>query len=96
MAGQGLAGPVMAGAFWLAMTVAAHATDDYSKLWKQGDPQPCFEVAQTTSQQDDPPTILVNRCTGETWALVKVGSFNAAGKVTGYKLQWVLIPRPEP
>jgi len=92
MVGLVLAGLSMAGAFGLVMN-ASDKAPDYSYLWKQGDRPPCFDVSQTHSQQDDPPTILVNRCTGETWALVKVPNYGVNGKTSGYKLEWVKVPK---
>ncbi len=92
MAGQGLVGIGMASAVLFAMTVSAYA-DDYSKLWKQGDLPPCFDVVPTHGAQDS--TILINKCTGQTWLLGRVPIYDAKGLIVegsdNYTPTWVPI-----
>ena len=62
--------------------------------------QPCFEVvAATGPSAAAPPFILVDRCTGKTWMLLRLVMTDSEGAVSGpsqFNYRWLPIPGVPP
>lgn len=52
-------------------------------------PSKCFEVSRSTNLSEPASPILINRCTGDTWMLVKSRIYDKSGKDTqSFDFEW--------
>jgi hypothetical protein len=55
---------------------------------KPSEPVPCFEAIPATANVAPLSPILVDRCTGRTWLLVRSNIADAKGKTIGFAYRW--------
>ena len=51
-------------------------------------PVECFEVLVVPASFSAFPFLIVNKCTGNTWILIKTPSVDTKGTPNGYVFQW--------
>jgi hypothetical protein len=57
-----------------------------------GQQQACWDVVSAGGQPSAPPYVLVNKCTGQTWQLVRSEGVNENGTIQPN--QWTLTWKP--
>ena len=77
---------LLAAIMLVAITQAALADEGA----KTGTPAPpCFEVVVLPPDNSAPAVaLMVNKCTGDTWALNRLSTLDSSGKVSGFGYEW--------